>query len=241
MTFQHTSTIAGLESALADIDRQMRELEKKRSAIVETLQYLSSLDASVTLVAMSTEPGPMLSSVGRIAERSPKSVPDAIFEMLTAEEPMHRTEIHDRLVKKGFHIGGKNPINNIAGHLSRDSRFVSRGGGRWGLGTPSSNETRRPTVRVSELRDSIFQMLRTEQPLHRMEIHDRLVEKGFHIGGQKPVNTVGAHLSLDRRFKSLGNGNWALVGSDMGPGDHDGALPGFGDQYENEDDEDAPW
>ena len=47
-------------------------------------------------------------------------------------------------------------------------------------------------------------------PLHRREIYDRLVSKGVQIGGQRPINTMSAHLSLDTRFEGVGKGKWQL-------------------------------
>ena len=64
------------------------------------------------------------------------------------------------------------------------------------------------------LRDAIHEILTEERPLHRRAIHDRLVERGVRIAGRDPVNNVGAHLSLDERFESFGDGRWTLSDSD---------------------------
>ena len=67
---------------------------------------------------------------------------------------------------------------------------------------------------TANLRDAIHEILTEERPLHRRAIHDRLVERGVRIGGREPVNNVGAHMSLDERFESLGDGEWTLSGTD---------------------------
>ena len=61
--------------------------------------------------------------------------------------------------------------------------------------------------------DAIASILAREGPLHRRMIHDRLVEMGVRIGGQSPVNNVGARLSHDPRFRRLGEGVWDLTES----------------------------
>ena len=60
------------------------------------------------------------------------------------------------------------------------------------------------------LRDAMHDVLSVEHPLHRKVIYERLVEKGVAVNGRNPVNNVGAHLSADDRFKSLGKGMWDL-------------------------------
>lgn len=62
----------------------------------------------------------------------------------------------------------------------------------------------------SAMRDTMAEILAREGPLHRSAIYDRLVEMGVHIGGRDPVNNVGAHLSIDDRFKNVGRGMWGL-------------------------------
>ena len=64
----------------------------------------------------------------------------------------------------------------------------------------------------NDLRNAMADVLAREGQLHRQDIHDRLVERGVYIGGRDPVNNVGAHLSIDPRFKNVGRGIWALVG-----------------------------
>ncbi len=60
------------------------------------------------------------------------------------------------------------------------------------------------------LRDSIYEILSEQHPLHRRTIYDKLVERGIKVGGQDPVNNVGAHLSRDARFRNVGRGEWDL-------------------------------
>ena len=96
-----------------------------------------------------------------------------------------------------------------------------------------------------DMRDAMVDILAREGPLHRRVIHKRLVEMGVRIGGQDPVNNVGAHLSIDPRFKRVGGGIWDLneppapdakdsLGQSDANADHD--------QHDSEEEEDrVPW
>ena len=55
------------------------------------------------------------------------------------------------------------------------------------------------------------EILAAEGPLHRQEIYESLVKLGVQIGGQDPINNLGAHLSLDSRFENVGVGVWQLT------------------------------
>ena len=72
-----------------------------------------------------------------------------------------------------------------------------------------STEDRSPYAK--EVSDAMVEILTDERPLHRDFILDRILERGIHIGGQKPVNTIGSYLSLDSRFKNAGRGIWTLA------------------------------
>lgn len=38
------------------------------------------------------------------------------------------------MLKRGIHVGGRSPINNLGAHMSGDPRFESDGTGNWTLG-----------------------------------------------------------------------------------------------------------
>ena len=87
----------------------------------------------------------------------------------------------------------------------------------------------------NELRDAMYDILSVEGPLHRMEIHRRLTEKGVHVPGRDPINNVGAHLSFDDRFENVGRGVWGLVNPS---GDNINTATG---EDTNDDTLDVPW
>ena len=69
---------------------------------------------------------------------------------------------------------------------------------------------RRASTYAQELTDAIHDALLSERPLHRMEILGKVAERGIHVGGSKPVNSIGSYLSTDQRFKNCGRGMWTL-------------------------------
>ena len=54
-------------------------------------------------------------------------------------------------------------------------------------------------------------LIEAGEPLHRKDIFDFLVRNGFHVNGQQPLGNMTAHMSLDARFESVGEGKWGLV------------------------------
>lgn len=85
-------------------------------------------------------------------------------------------------------------------------RYVEDAGDR-----PEPHSQRTERLFSSDMRDAMSDILAREGPLHRSTIHDRLVEMGVHIGGRDPVHNVGAHLSVDSRFRNVGRGMWDLA------------------------------
>ena len=75
----------------------------------------------------------------------------------------------------------------------------------------SSAGDRRTSTYAEELTDAIYDALLSERPLHRMDILGKVAERGVHVGGSKPVNSIGSYLSTDQRFKNCGRGMWTLA------------------------------
>ena len=69
---------------------------------------------------------------------------------------------------------------------------------------------RRSSTYAQELTDAIYDTLLSERPLHRTGILERVTERGIHVGGTNPVNSIGSYLSTDPRFKNCGRGMWTL-------------------------------
>ena len=69
---------------------------------------------------------------------------------------------------------------------------------------------RRTSTYAQDLTDAIYDTLSSERPLHRTVILERATERGIHVGGAKPINSIGSYLSTDPRFRNCGRGMWTL-------------------------------
>ena len=95
---------------------------------------------------------------------------------------------------------------------------------------PQKNKSA-PTIII---RNTIYEILNTQGPLHRSDIYQYLVQRGVHISGKYPVDNVGVHLSSDSRFESLGNGIWGVANlSNYGVD--------VGIEEESDEEMDVPW
>ena len=160
---------------------------------------------------------------------SSSGIRSTVHTILSAESPLHRKIILERLFDRGVHIGGKTPLRTLAAHLSGDDRFQAVGDGNWAISDGAPDIVRDPSSGIgsnsmqsslgaSELRNTVFEILNFERPLHRREIYQRALELGIHVGGKSPINNLGAHMSGDPRFKSDGNGYWTLSTVTVGQG-----------------------
>ena len=75
--------------------------------------------------------------------------------------------------------------------------------------------------------DAIYNLLKEAQtPLHRNVILTKVKERGLIISGG--ISTIGAYLSMDERFKSVGKGIWTLADTHATGSDEandDGSTP----------------
>lgn len=65
----------------------------------------------------------------------------------------------------------------------------------------------------TQINAAIEAILREERPLHRTVILERLVARGIHVGGEKPLNALSSYLSIGDNFKTEGTktGIWTLI------------------------------
>lgn len=266
------STIRDLRAALEELEEKKREIDEQYRNVAAALRYFEESvqgprpqteEARPHCIypAASDEPAATQRPRPRTEEASTSSLGDAVYQVLTAERPLHRRQIYERLVEMGVSVRGQTPVNSVGGRLSSDPRFKNVGGGVWDLSEPPVQDERKGArvrlepSRVSNLGDAIYEVLTAERPLHRRQVHERLVEMGMTIPGQDPVNNVGAHLSLDPRFMSVGGGVWDLADpperDESGrpePVDFDDetdrpgrVLEDDDDQYEGDEEDSVPW
>ena len=215
------AAIGGIDDEIRGMDERKAELLRQRGALVTTLQFFGEDDG-----VPDSPRTPVVRSLWT------SEIPDAIHGILEEAGTLHRQDIYERLEEMGARIGGQNPVNGMGVYLSRDPRFESLGGGMWTLAGQAGDNDGDSSGAVS-LDDAIFAVLSAERPLHRSDIHDRVVEMGVKVRGLNPVNNVTAHMSLDPRFHSVGGGMWDLV---------DPPAANEDDTQDSEDEEDnVPW
>lgn len=122
-TIQDLKTaIGGIDDEIRSMDERKAELQRQRGALVTTLRFFGDD-----------------SEVARPTTAAGVSLNDAIFAVLSAERPLHRRVIHDRVVETGVRVRGRDPVSNLAAHMSADPRFHSVGNGMWDLVDPLAN------------------------------------------------------------------------------------------------------
>ena len=119
------TAIGGIDDEIRGMDERRAELQRQRGALVTTLRFFGGDDADLS---------PTSPSDGKSG-----SLADAIFTVLSAERPLHRRDILDRVIEMGVTVRGESQINNIAAHMSLDPRFHSVGGGMWDFVDPPTN------------------------------------------------------------------------------------------------------
>lgn len=111
------STIDVLREVIRRLEAEIGEIERQRDGLVMALRYLENSGETST----------------PSRDRTGISMRDAMAEILAEESPLGRRDIHDRLVKQGIRVGGRDPVNNVGAHLSIDPRFENVGRGLWDL------------------------------------------------------------------------------------------------------------
>ena len=72
-----------------------------------------------------------------------------------------------------------------------------------------SGRQSRTSLQNEEAATTAFEILQeVGESLHRSDLFQRVVDRGFGFGGVNPENTFGAILSRDPRFKTAGRKGW---------------------------------
>ncbi len=134
------STISDLKAAIGKLRAERRRIEEQHRALVTTLRFFEESEPGTELTSSSIPTQGHFESSGSQRKRADNDLRNAMAQILAAEGPLHRREVHDRLVEMGVHVGGQDPINNVGAHLSIDPRFTNVGRGVWGLTTQDDTE-----------------------------------------------------------------------------------------------------
>ena len=247
------SIISALRAEIKALEEKKREIEEQHRALVTTLRHFEDLNTSPRSQPSSHRPSERLVD-GKTESHNTRSVGRGVPVLVVYQDGREKTfesaaQMHRTLAEGTFRTAMNARVRaskvidsdgNIVRVVRDDGTVIKERNPR-----PTIHESRhfqnsydstipdpaQPTTPSDGLRNAISEILIAEGgPLHRRVIHSRLVESGVRIGGQDPVNNVGAHLSLDPRFRSIGDGVWDLVEAD--------------DQYEEDEDEDeesVPW
>lgn len=104
---------ARIEKRAGDLIREKQRKERQLKALRE---YLELSGASVRAEAQDSRSH----STG-----AAKLALDAAVEVLaTVGQPLHYTDLYERVVERGFRIPGEKPEANLLTHLNRDRRFT---------------------------------------------------------------------------------------------------------------------
>ena len=130
-----------LSGMVAETDAEITRLIETRDAALRVIQELDERESVGT--AEEAQKGPAVNT-GQVKELTYKEqVAQAIVEVLTEEQPLHREVIRERVEAKGIPLTAQRPIDTIAQRLTSDKRFVNvvRGKGIWALQGYESQNT----------------------------------------------------------------------------------------------------
>ena len=129
------TTIRDLRDALRDVEVRKRQVDEEYRALAATLRYFESLEQEQPRSQYPSGAQPRVPSRGYSFE-----LRNTMYEILTDEGPLHRTEIYERLAARGISVHGRDPVNAVGAHLSADPRFENVGRGEWDLSDLPNNE-----------------------------------------------------------------------------------------------------
>ena len=135
------STIRDLKDAIREVVERKRQVDEEHNALLTTLRYFEgqgnsqSAEGAVSVDKSSVGNDMISSSSGTRSDNSANELREAIYEILSAERPLHRRVIYGFLREKGIYVSGKDPLGNVSAHLSLDPRFENVGRGLWDLAT----------------------------------------------------------------------------------------------------------
>ena len=122
------STISDLKAAIRRLETEKRRIDEQLRSLVTALRYFENPER--------TAETPMEGRSVSQHRRTDNDLRNAIADILASEGPLHRREVYDRLVERGMHIGGRDPVSNVSAHMSSDQRFRNISRGMWELTEP---------------------------------------------------------------------------------------------------------
>ena len=124
---------------------QVHECEEKLNRLREHLDNAKGYRSSITSV-----PSRIFGESQQQARSFRELLTDTIYLVLRGERPLHRTDVLERVVAQGVHVGGNDPLSTIAPYMTSDARFTSDGRGNWTLAEEVQVEKDDPKGEESE-------------------------------------------------------------------------------------------
>jgi len=129
----HKEYIEILRSRLNTIREELNALHKQASSIMREMdakqqvaQHLSGLLAAEGYQIDDEE-------IGGLSQTRPVDLAFEYLDLQDGHSPIHYKELATMLISKGALIAGKDPPANLLSQISRDSRFVRVGPGKYAL------------------------------------------------------------------------------------------------------------
>ena len=118
---------APIEMALASIEKRktkLNELDVERERLLKEIDGLE-----VAIVAFRQDCCTALAPLENNYYTDPtiaitRRARDAVYEVLSAERPLHRSEVWKRVEAVGVHIIGEDPVHILGSYISPDKRLV---------------------------------------------------------------------------------------------------------------------
>ena len=126
-------------------ENQVHEYEERLNRLREQLNGAEVYRASIISV-----PSRIFGESQQQARSFKELLTDTICEVLTEDRPLHRTDVLERVVAKGVHVGGNDPLATIAPYMTADPRFTSDGKGNWTLSEEGLDDPKKDEGSVSE-------------------------------------------------------------------------------------------
>ena len=115
---------------IRDLQYKVREREAEKEQLMVRLDgEIEALNATIRILEGE---GTENIRTSRPASHG-SEVTNAMYKILLAERPLHRTKILEKVQAWGIYVGGNTPVNSLGSYLSQDPRFKNIGRGLWTL------------------------------------------------------------------------------------------------------------
>jgi hypothetical protein len=112
------------DNLLRKLHETLAQIEAERDRLAQQAEHFRSVIAYYEAQAGAAEN----------QAAGPRTLKNDLWHILQAAGgPLHYKDLYQRLRARGVHVPGTDPARNVGAHLSADPRFVSLGGGMWGL------------------------------------------------------------------------------------------------------------